>query len=142
MEVLLQHGADVNACATYKTFGEFTALTLACHRRDNLPAVACLLNAGANPTGAFDNKTVLMSAASQGCIEHAKLLLAAGADIDARQPHSAGQGLRALDFANTPEMRDFLQREMNRRTAAALSIMPLIWPMEIRETILRLIRER
>jgi ankyrin repeat protein len=77
-------------------FGNQTALHYACNTRAKPRVVAVLLEAGANVTDPIDAAhTPLMAAAFQGRLDLVKLLLSAGAKVDARD----GEGETALSKA-------------------------------------------
>lgn len=92
---LIAAGADVNVANQY---GE-TPLSVACHNRSAAVA-ARLLKAGANPNlPKPDGETVLMTVADMGGgtatdnLGFANLLIAAGADVNARETHTGQTAL-------------------------------------------------
>ena len=84
-ELLVRAGANVNRANDYGT----TPLWLACSN-GNIAIVETLLQAGANPNAALASGETPLMAASEKSIEIARLLLAHGADANAKE-HTGGQ---------------------------------------------------
>lgn len=79
-ELLVSHGADVNAQTNFGTPLQIAA------RQNRVEIVRLLLDNGADPNlaGGEDLKTPLHDAAERGSLEAARLLLDAGADVNSR----------------------------------------------------------
>lgn len=137
MELLIRHGAT-RKCLFYG--GPIPP---------NPEVGAILPRAGADPNSeAVDGTTVLISASRKGLTELVTALLNYGADIDAQGDSRGenripiGRKVTALDVANGGPMRQLLLREIRRRAAAALSIIPNKVPKDVRVMILELMRQR
>lgn len=147
MKILVEHGADVNM-NNLRSSG-FGILHYASKGITEISVLKCLLYAGADPNirNANGGRTPLMTASSFGMIESARVLLNGGADIYAQAPSYTwtygNQGtVTALDVARNKPMRRFLRGEMDRRTAAVLSVLPYELPKEVWKSILELTRKR
>ncbi len=82
VELLIRAGADVNATNDLR----MTPLSLACTNR-NAGMVERLVNAGAKPNTAIGTgETAIMTCAGTGTTEGVRMLIAAGADVNAREP--------------------------------------------------------
>jgi ankyrin repeat protein len=93
VRMLLEHGADVEAISRHPTIQVRPLQTAAFVRDANLGRI--LLDAGADPNGTAEGGfTALHSAAQNGDLEFARLLLERGADRTAEV-----RGKRAVDFA-------------------------------------------
>jgi ankyrin repeat protein len=90
-DLLIHAGANVNAANSYGV----TPLSLACTNQ-NAAMVEKLLNSGANPNGVPGGTPVLMTAARTGNVDTVKLLLAHGADVNAKE---SARGQTALMWA-------------------------------------------
>ncbi len=81
-DLLLRAGADANAVNDFR----ITALSLAC-TNGNAALVERLLNAGASPhTPIATGETPIMTCASTGSADAVRMLIARGADVNAREP--------------------------------------------------------
>jgi ankyrin repeat protein len=93
IELLLRAGANPNAA----TDEGVTPLSLACSSDADAPTLRVLLAAGANPNLTPETgETPLMSCARTGNLEAVKLLMARGANVNAREK---GRGQTALMWA-------------------------------------------
>lgn len=148
MNTLLEHGADVN----YVNGDGMSALQIAVGTKLGVeeppyinPYVAALLQTDVDINNISGGWAPLHFAANGTSVHLAKALVDAGADIDAKVLVGNRKGYTAIDIAKgnrTEPMQQFLQREKNKRTAAALSVMPKKTPQGARQYILELMRRR
>ncbi len=100
VERLLRAGADVKAANRYGV----TALSLACIN-GNAAVIDKLLKAGADPNAVgAENETPLMTVAHTGNVDAAKLLIAHGAKVDAREAWHGETALMWAAAQRHPEM--------------------------------------
>ncbi|CAL8332256.1 ankyrin repeat and SOCS box protein 12 [Gadus morhua] len=80
LEVLLQHGAEVDSLDVKAQTPLFTAVS-----GKHLDCVVALLKAGADPNGSpYNNSSPVLTAAREGDVEVLQELLSYGAEVDAR----------------------------------------------------------
>lgn len=90
---LLDAGADINHASNFGGTALYEATSTS---RDNVDMIRLLISKGANVKAATKKgETPLMNAARWGNLEHAKVLIEAGADKDRK----SNSGQTALDFA-------------------------------------------
>ena len=129
-DLLIQAGADVNKANDYGV----TPLWLAC-RSGNAAMVAKLLNAKANPNAAlWTGETPLMTCASTGSLEGVKLLVAHGADANAKENQ---KGQTALMWAIANKHADIAQAlvEHGAEVHARSKVFPMPEPFTIPCTV-------
>lgn len=103
------------------------------------------MKAGANVNAVGDGGwTALLNGAHSGDHKVVKVLLKAGADPFAQLDvdlHEQGSVVEktALDLAKDNSIQQALKREMERRIAAALSVMPVEVPLRVRQEAMRLV---
>lgn len=102
-DLLIRAGANVNAANSYGV----TPLSLAC-TNESTAMVEKLLNAGANPNGAPTGTPVLMTAARTGNVGTVKLLLAKGADVNAKESARSQTALMWAVAEKHPEVARLL----------------------------------
>ena len=102
-------------------------------KRKQLPDVAILIKAGANPNATKeDGWTVLMEAANAGNLEIAKTLLKAGANPNAAKGYGWTALMEAAYFGHTEIVKLLLEKVVNRNAAlkvnwTALDAANLAW---------------
>jgi uncharacterized protein len=102
---LIEHGADVNACAT-AAFARVRPLGTAAFV-GSLDLTRLLLDAGADVDGRSpDGHTALHTAAHNGDVRLVRELVSRGADPTAR----SSSGERPIDLARDPAVRELLTR--------------------------------
>ena len=138
MQILLRHGADVNASAADER--GMTALQVAagagnCELVQNLMGFGSKVDAAASPS---EGRTALQAAAEHGNVDLAKMLIRAGADVNA-DPSSKG-GRTCLQAAVEQRHVDMISMLLNEganvnASAATISggitaLQAALWPIE------------
>ena len=105
-KLLIERGADVNVGSNY--WGDLLTIATAKLRVD---LMTLLLEHGANPNSTFDGESVLHVAAKYGCLACVKVLVEAGADVNAPTYDSHASTRTPIHIAiryGYPEVADYL----------------------------------
>jgi len=116
LKVLIKAGADVNALEPY---WNFTPVVRALHGED-YEAVRILLDAGASPNGCSAFERPLIFAAEKRLLEGARLLIAAGADLEQRNKAEMTPLIVAARMGHAEMVRLLLQAGANPLSADIL----------------------
>jgi cytochrome c len=103
-KLLIEHGADVNVGLNY--WGDLLTIASAKVRVD---LITLLLAHGANPNSTFNGESVLHVVTKYGCLACVKVLVEAGADVNApTYNYSTRTPIHIAIHYGYPEMADYL----------------------------------